>query len=162
MTAIECLRNLRIICPGHQSNECCLNNEDNVMSEGKIKLSEGTPEEIAAYKKAFEMVHSPDWEKNSIPNDLGKDRYLKQAQALANGNARIEIAIGLWHHFAPESSIEWSDDAHKAEYLRAVDDITTGQLFNLLVNRLNYDGSDTASLTLGEIARATEGAVLGR
>lgn len=130
------------------------------MSEGKIKLSEGTPEEIAEYKKAFAMVQSPDWKKNSIPNDLAQDRYLKDAQALANGNARTEIAIGLWHHFAPEYAIEWSDDAHMADYLGAVDDITTGQLFNLLVDRLNYDGSDTASLTLGEIARATEGAKL--
>lgn len=25
---IECVRNHRIPCPGHQSNECCLNNED--------------------------------------------------------------------------------------------------------------------------------------
>lgn len=35
-----------------------------------------------------------------------------------------------------------------------------GALFNRLVKGLNYDGPDTASLTLGEIARATQGAKL--
>lgn len=133
------------------------------MSKGmtKIPTLEGTAEEIANYKQAFQMMQSPDWQRNAISNDAAQDRYLKEAQALANGDARTEIAIGLWHHFAPESAIEWLDDAHKQEYLRAVDDITTGQLFNLLVSRINYDGPDKASLTLLEIAAATDGAVLG-
>lgn len=130
------------------------------MSEGKIRTHDAAPEEIANYKAAFYRMQSPDWKKNAIQNDAAADRYLKEAQAIANGDARLEIGIRLWHKFAPESSITWEDETHKAEYLLAVDDITTGQLFNLLVARLNYDGSDTASLTLGEVARAVDGAKL--
>lgn len=132
------------------------------MAEGKIRNSnlEVSSEEIANYKAAFYRMQSPDWKKNAIQNDAAADRYLKEAQAIANGDARLEIAIRLWHKFANESVIAWEDETHKAEYLLAVDDITTGQLFNLLVSRLNYDGSDTASLTLGEVARAVEGAKL--
>jgi hypothetical protein len=91
------------------------------MSEGKIRIGKGTPEEIAAYKQAFQMVHSPDWKKNSIPMDAAADNYRIEAAKLA---------------------------------------LSTGDLFNELVRRLNYDGSDTASLTLGEIARAVDGAIL--
>jgi hypothetical protein len=130
------------------------------MVEGKIRIPalEGAPEEIAAYKAAFHSMQSPDWKKNAIQNDAAADRYLKEAQAIANGDPRLEIAICLWHKFAQENVITWEDETHKAEYLLAVDDITTGQLFNLLVRRLNYDGSDTASLTLGEVSRAVDGA----
>lgn len=67
---------------------------------------------------------------------------------------RTEIAIGLWHKWADVSHIEWEDESHKAEYLMAVDDITTMQLLNLLLDRLHYDGNDTNSLTVGEIRRA--------
>ena len=132
------------------------------MSEGKIRIPalEGTPEEIAAYKRSFHPMQSADWMKQSVPND--RSSYLREAMELANGDPKTEIAINLWHHFAPASSIVWADDSHKSEYLLAVDDITTGQLFNLLVARLNYDGADTASLTLGEIARAVDGAALPR
>ncbi len=35
-----------------------------------------------------------------------------------------------------------------------------GAIFNRLVKSLRYDGPDTASITLGEIARAVEGAKL--
>lgn len=35
-----------------------------------------------------------------------------------------------------------------------------GAVFNRLVKALRYDGPDTASLTLGEVARAVEGAKL--
>lgn len=47
-----------------------------------------------------------------------------------------------------------------AEFLKdcQFEQATTGDLFNELVRRLNYDGPDTASLTLGEIARAVDGA----
>lgn len=48
------------------------------------------------------------------------------------------------------------DDAKK----RALELINTGDLFNMLISRIKYDGSDFASLTLGEIERATEGARL--
>jgi hypothetical protein len=41
-----------------------------------------------------------------------------------------------------------------------VANLSMGFLFNELVRRLNYDGPDTASLTLGEIARAVHGAEL--
>ena len=132
------------------------------MAEGKIRIPalEGTPEEIAAYKAAFHPMQSPDWKKNAIQNDAAAGRYLKEAQAIANGDPRLEIAIRLWHKFAQENVITWDDETHKAEYLLAVDDITTGQLFNLLLARINYDGPDTASLTLGEIARAVDGALV--
>lgn len=132
------------------------------MSEGKTRIPalDGTPDEIANYKTAFNAMQHPDWEKNAIQNDAAADRYLREAQTIANGDARVEIAVRLWHKFAPESSITWEDEAHKSEYLLAVDDITAGQLFNLLVARLNYDGPDTSSLTLGEVARAVDGAKL--
>jgi hypothetical protein len=132
------------------------------MAEGRIRIPalEGTPEEIAAYKAAFHPMQSPDWKRNTIQNDAAAGRYLKEAQAIANGDPRLEIAIRLWHKFAQENVITWDDETHKAEYLLAVDDITTGQLFNLLLARINYDGPDTASLTLGEIARAVDGALV--
>jgi hypothetical protein len=40
--------------------------------------------------------------------------------------------------------------------------MSPGDMFNGLVRSLNYDGPDTASLTLGEIARAVDGATLTR
>lgn len=40
--------------------------------------------------------------------------------------------------------------------------MSPGEMFNGLVRSLNYDGPDTASLTLGEIARAVDGASLPR
>lgn len=40
--------------------------------------------------------------------------------------------------------------------------MTPGEMFNGLVRSLNYDGPDTASLTLGEIAGAVDGASLPR
>lgn len=36
----------------------------------------------------------------------------------------------------------------------------SGQLFNAMLRRIKYDGDDFASLTLGEVARATDGAKL--
>ena len=54
------------------------------MSEGKTRIPalEGTPEEIANYKEAFRMVHSPDWIKNSIPMDEAAENYTKEADEL--------------------------------------------------------------------------------
>lgn len=40
--------------------------------------------------------------------------------------------------------------------------IPTGDIFNSLIERIKYDGADFGSLTLGEVARATEGAALPR
>lgn len=36
----------------------------------------------------------------------------------------------------------------------------SGQIFNALMRRIKYDGSDFGSLTLGEVERAIEGAKL--
>lgn len=36
---------------------------------------------------------------------------------------RERAAIALWHRFAPNSSLEWDDETHKAEYRLAVDAI---------------------------------------
>jgi hypothetical protein len=135
------------------------------MAEGKIRISalEGTPELIADFKRAARMDWSsppPGAVKNLIPLENAKDIYLKEAQELAKGDARTEIAVGIWHRFAPENRISWEEEMQKSEYLMAVDGITTGQLFNELVRRLNYDGNDTASITLGEIQRAVVGAKL--
>ena len=130
------------------------------MAEGKIRIPalEGTPEEIAAYKAAFHPMQSPDWKKNAIQNDAAADRYLKEAQAIADGDPRLEIAIRLWHKFAQENVITWDDETHKAEYLLAVDDITTGQLFNLLLSRINFDGMDPRTFSLAELHGAIKGA----
>jgi hypothetical protein len=54
------------------------------MSEGKTRIPalEGTPEEIANYKEAFRMMHSPDWIKNSIPMDAAAENYTREASEL--------------------------------------------------------------------------------
>lgn len=54
------------------------------MAEGKTRIPalEGTPEEIANYKAAFRLVHSPDWIKNSIPMDAAESSYLQEAADL--------------------------------------------------------------------------------
>lgn len=112
---------------------------------------------------------------NTLPSEAA--RYMREAEAVRAGQGlvrmdatakvdngtitnqsdpRTEIAIGLWHKWADVSHIEWKDESHKAEYLMAVDDITNSQLLELLLSRLNFDGSeaDTNSLTVGEIRRA--------
>lgn len=68
--------------------------------------------------------------------------------------ARTEIAISLWHKFANASHIEWEDETHKVEYLWAVDGISTRQLFNLLLSRIDFDGMDENTFTIGELRRA--------
>lgn len=40
----------------------------------------------------------------------------------------------------------------------AVDDIPTGDLFNLLLSRINFDGMDPRTFSLAELYRATPGA----
>lgn len=37
--------------------------------------------------------------------------------------ARLAAALEIWHRFAPESVIEWEDEAHQAEYLLCADAI---------------------------------------
>jgi hypothetical protein len=75
---------------------------------------------------------------------------------------RTEIAVGLWRKFANASHIEWENETRKAEYLAAVDDITTGQLFNLLLTRIDFDGKDPRTFSLAELERAIEGAAILR
>lgn len=36
---------------------------------------------------------------------------------------RLAVAMEIWHRFAPESVIEWEDEAHQAEYLFCADAI---------------------------------------
>lgn len=69
-------------------------------------------------------------------------------------DVRTEIAIGLWHKFASPYHIEWENETHKAEYLMAVDDITTRQLLDLLLSRINFDGMDPNSFSIAELGRA--------
>jgi hypothetical protein len=73
-------------------------------------------------------------------------------------DVRTQIAISLWHRWADVSHIEWENESHKAEYLMAVDDITTGQLFNLLLSRINFDGMDPRTFSLAELLGAIDGA----
>lgn len=69
-------------------------------------------------------------------------------------DVRTQVAIGLWDKFANAHHIEWENESHKAEYLAAVDDITTNQLFNLLLSRIDFDGMDENTFTIGELRRA--------
>lgn len=50
-------------------------------------------------------------------------------------------------------------ESHKAEYLDAVDGIETGDLFNLLLRRIDFDGMDPRTFSLAELQRAIKGAV---
>ena len=48
----------------------------------------------------------------------------------------------------------------QAELVGLLMAIGTGDLFNALVRRVKYDGRDMASITLGEMERAIDGAKL--
>jgi hypothetical protein len=55
------------------------------------------------------------------------------------------------------------DRTHSMKQADVVDILMTigmADLFNALVRRINYDGRDIASITLGEMERAIEGAKL--
>ncbi len=41
-------------------------------------------------------------------------------------------------------------------------EVSTGELFNVLVSRIDFDGMDPRTFTLGELERAIEGASLTR
>ncbi len=71
---------------------------------------------------------------------------------------RTEAAISLWHRFASSHHIEWEDETHSAEYLDAIDGISTGLLFNLLLSRINFDGADPRTFSLTELYNAIKGA----
>lgn len=71
---------------------------------------------------------------------------------------RLFIAIRLWHRFAPEGVMDWEEEKHKAEYLDAVDGIETGDLFNLLLRRIDFDGDDPRWFSLQELQSSIKGA----
>ena len=81
-------------------------------------------------------------------------KFERPIDPLIYPGVRTEIAIGLWHKFAPVHHIEWYGESHKAEYLSAVDDITTRQLFQLLLSRIDFDGMNESTFTIGELRRA--------
>lgn len=49
---MECVRNHRIECPGHDSGECCLNNDarfvncETCQTEGRILTNDGGPDDV--------------------------------------------------------------------------------------------------------------------
>lgn len=49
--------------------------------------------------------------------------------------ARLRLAIRLWHRFANTNVESFDDETHKAEYLDAVDDLSSCLLLRLLVSR---------------------------
>lgn len=85
-------------------------------------------------------------------------RAIAEADRRRKADPRLYIALRLWHRFAPEGHMDWEEERHQAEYLGAVDGIETGDLFNLLVRRISWDGLDSRSVTLSELQRAIGGA----
>ncbi len=51
-------------------------------------------------------------------------------------DARLRLAIRLWHRFADTNVESFDDETHKAEYLDAVDGLSSCLLVRLLVSRL--------------------------
>lgn len=85
-------------------------------------------------------------------------RAIAEAARRRVADPRLYIAIRLWHRFAPEGVTDWEEDQHNAEYLHAVDGIETGDLFNLLLSRINFDGMDPRTFSLRELHGAIKGA----
>ena len=86
------------------------------------------------------------------------ERAIAEAARRRTADPRLYMAIRLWHRFAPESHMDWEEERHKAEYLAAVDGIETGDLFNLLLRRIDFDGADPRTFSLAELQRAIKGA----
>lgn len=86
------------------------------------------------------------------------ERAIAEAARRRIADPRLYIALRLWHWFAPEGHDDWEEEPHKAEYLGAVDRIETGDLFNLLLRRINFDGTDPRTFSLAELQRAIKGA----
>lgn len=57
-------------------------------------------------------------------------------------------------------SWERIDSMKQADLVNLLMTVGTADLFNALTRRLNYDGHDLTSITLGEMERAIEGAKL--
>ena len=51
-------------------------------------------------------------------------------------NARLRLAIRLWHRFANTNVESFDEETHKAEYLDAIDDLPSCLLVKLLISRL--------------------------
>lgn len=86
------------------------------------------------------------------------ERAIAEVARRRAADPRLFIALRLWHRFAPEGVMDWEEEAHKAEYLDAVDGIETGDLFNLLLSRINFDGMDPRTFSLRELHGAIKGA----
>jgi hypothetical protein len=86
------------------------------------------------------------------------ERAVVEAARRRIADPRLYIAIRLWHRFAPEGAVDWNEDKHKAEYLAAVDGIETGDLFNLLLRRIDFDGDDPRWFSLRELQSSIKGA----
>lgn len=86
------------------------------------------------------------------------ERAVVEAARRRAADPRLYIAIRLWHRFAPEGAMDWEEEKHRAEYLAAVDGIETGDLFNLLLSRINFDGMDPRTFSLRELHGAIKGA----
>lgn len=53
-------------------------------------------------------------------------------------NARLRLAIRLWHRFADTNVESFDDETHKAEYLDAIDGLPSCLLVQLLISRMFY------------------------
>lgn len=51
-------------------------------------------------------------------------------------DARLRLAIRLWHRFSNTSVESFDDETHKAEYLDAVDGLSSCLLVRLLISRM--------------------------
>lgn len=52
--------------------------------------------------------------------------------------ARLRLAIRLWHRFADTNVESFDDEMHKAEYIDAVDGLSSCLLIRLLLSRIFY------------------------
>ncbi len=86
------------------------------------------------------------------------ERAIAEVARRRIADPRLYIAIRLWHRFAPAGHVDWEEEPYKAEYLSAIDGIETGDLFNLLLRRIDFDGADPRTLSLSELQRAIKGA----
>jgi hypothetical protein len=50
-------------------------------------------------------------------------------------NARLRLAIRLWHRFGNPNVESFDDETHKAEYLDAIDGLSSCLLVRLLIGR---------------------------
>lgn len=161
----QCETSQRRICFVCQGDECDPYGE--LPPTGKQRCSCGTkpkgsyPDCASTKRRATVTIFVPDGYADA--GEFLKDcQFERPIDPLIYPGARTDIAIGLWHKFANASHIEWENESHKAEYLAAVDGITTAQLFNLLLTRIDFDGMDPRTFLLGELERAIKGAAILR